>query len=275
MRGRIGAAVIGLLVMVIAGIGAVRDAAAQKPLPGAGPTLGVSFAVAVTVQEGQGPVETVLTLSGRVNITGELAARLESAALGLDAEAVVVGGRVYARASGGDWLYVDLADLMALLGPGLTDTPRLDSPECMAVLNDYFGRFPDVGALYSEFGTFQAGGPEVIDGIPVLHHAGAIDLGRALALFAPLLVNPACTGGQSALPAGLLAELVTEDLPSIRFDVYVGQADQFPYRFRLVIGWDDEGEATIVMDLRPSQSFFDIQAPPGAVRAPFGALPGR
>jgi hypothetical protein len=133
----------------------------------------------------------------------------------------------------------------------------------MAILTELAGRLQDPMGLLHDLGSFRATGPDAIDGVPVTHYTGTVDLRRLAGLFGPLLDDPACTGDEALSLAALVEEAIREDLPPIRYDVYLGQVDQFPYRFRIVIGLED-GEFEVAADLRPSPSFFDIRAPVGA-----------
>ena len=268
--------VILLVVMGGLALGGVRMGAAQKPAPGEGPRLGVSFDVSLTVREPSEQDTFAVRLSGRFNVTGEFEMRLDSGGLGIEAELIAVGERIYVRSRNDPWMYLDLGQIRALADmtpPGMP-MQRRDSPECMQAFMDFAQRLQRPAELLREVGSFEGARPDAIDGVAVLHYGGTVDLAKLVGVLAPLIENPACTGGEMVSIAELLEEIEIGELPSLRYDVYLGQDDGFPYRLRLLFDLDDV-TIELLANARPSPTFFDIRAPQGAVPLPLGPLPAR
>jgi hypothetical protein len=266
--------VIVLVAVVGLVLGGVRTGTAQKPGPGEGPMVGVSFDVSLTVREPSAQDAFAIRLSGRFNVTGEFEMRLDSGGLGVEAELIAVGERIYVRSGSDPWLYVDLGQIRALAetaGAGGRTRP-MDSPECMQTFMAFAQRLQQPAELLREIGTFEGARPDAIDGIAVLHYGGTVDLAKLVGVLAPLIENPACTDGEMVSIAELLDELELEGLPSLRYDIYLGQDDGFPYRFRLLLDLDDV-TVELLANARPSRTFFDIRAPQGATPLPLGPLP--
>jgi hypothetical protein len=261
--------------MVLAVAGA-RTSEAQKPGAEGGPVLGVSFDLALSVRGPAEPDEVALKLTGRFNVTGEFEMRLDSGGLGFDAEAVSTGGRIYVRAADEPWLYIDLDQIRAFAGMLGSDRGMdpTTSPECMQALMGFAIGFQQPADVLRAIGDVAPPQVDAIDGIPVIHHAGTVDLARVATILAPLLDNPACMDGEMLSLTELTNELAVGELPSIRYDAYLGEADGFPYRVRLRLDLED-GMVEFLANARPSQAFFDIRAPQGAVPLPLGPLPPR
>jgi len=260
---------IGLALLVVLALAFhPRPADAQQRAgqgKGAPQVLGVSFDLALQVRKGTAAAETFATLQGRFNTTGEFEARLSFPEFGLDAGLIVLGGRLYLRLDTEGWYVLDQAMLVGVAGQATGGTGGSGnlSDACVAGLTRFLRAMPAQGASFADAVTATVGPDRLLEGVSVFDVRGSIDLALVFEVLGGIAAAaPAC--GLSTSDIGDLVALLREgDLPPIRYEVTLRRADLFPYVVRLAVA-DEADEFILLVNLRPSETFFPIQAPANA-----------
>lgn len=245
----------GLMAIGLFGWGVV-GARAQSP----DQIAAVTINLAVTVVDETGETFTVASATGQVNRTGELSLNLTSPFAEGTADVIVTGGLIYFRANGGPWQYVEASSLTS---PAAVPGAESGLPPGCGDQTPNLARLGNPLAALQSIVTITNLGAEQIGVVPVTHYRGDVDLQAGVRAFLTLLaLDPDCVSIQAEITEAL-ADIQGEEFPTVGFDVYLGQANSFPYRAALTIDFVD-GSVSLLADLAPSTTPFTIRAPADA-----------